>query len=271
MNLANVKLVVSDMDGTLLNSKHEVSSLFFELFEKMKQHDILFVPASGRPLYGILDKLASIKDDLIIVAENGGIVVQQDEVLLSTPINDEDLKQINTLITSANEAEVVFCTKEKAFTASKSKKLLTLLAEYYANFQLIDSIEEISEPVYKTAIYHEVSSEKYLYPHFQHLENNYKVKVSANHWVDISANNANKGYAVELLQKNFNISPEETMIFGDYNNDIEMLKTAYFSYAMENAHPLVKETANFSTKSNNHFGVENILSLLVEAKEASKL
>ena len=56
------------------------------------------------------------------------------------------------------------------------------------------------------------------------------------------------------------------MAFGDYNNDIEMLKTAYFSYAMENAHPLVKETANFTTKSNANFGVEYILDLLIKEK-----
>ena len=84
MKLENVKLVVTDMDGTLLNRNHEVSALFFELFKKLKKHNIIFVVATGRPLYSVLDKLNSIEDEIIIVAENGGLVTKNNEILLST-------------------------------------------------------------------------------------------------------------------------------------------------------------------------------------------
>ncbi len=271
MNLSDVKLVVTDMDGTLLNSNHEVSSLFFELFNKMKSHNILFVAASGRPLYGILNKLHKIKDDIIIVAENGGLILKNEDILLSTPINNTHLKTIDALIKKMPDANPVFCTKDKAYTNSKSKQLLSLLSEYYSNYQLINTIDEIKEPIYKIAFFHEENSEKYLYPHLKHLETSFKVKVSANHWVDISENNANKGYAINLLQKKYNITPEQTLVFGDYNNDIEMLKAAYHSYAMKNAHPLVKKTARFMTKSNDENGVEYILDLLVKEKETTRL
>lgn len=271
MSLSNVKLVVTDMDGTLLDSNHRVSNEFFELFKKMTEHNILFVAASGRPLYGILNKLEAIKNDMIIVAENGALVVKQDEVLLSTPITNTSLQQIDALLIDIKEGNTVFCSKNRAYTYSKSPKLLDLLSEFYTNYEIVNNINEIPEPVYKIAVHHEVNSEKHLYPHLKHLESNYKVKVSANHWVDISENEANKGHAIKLIQKMHNISPEETLVFGDYNNDIEMLKAAYFSYAMENAHPLVKETANFSTKSNDNNGVEHILNLLIREKEEALL
>ncbi|GAL69049.1 predicted hydrolase [Jejuia pallidilutea] len=54
------------------------------------------------------------------------------------------------------------------------------------------------------------------------------------------------------------------MAFGDYNNDLEMLENAYFSFAMENAHPLVKSVARFKTKSNNDLGVELVLEELLK-------
>ncbi len=267
MNLSNVKLVITDMDGTLLNSNHEVSKQFYKLFDKLKEHNILFCAASGRPLYGILDKLSTIKDEILVVAENGGLAIRKDEVLLSTAIQVENLKKINESIDKIENVNAVYCTKDKAYTTSASKKLLQLLSEYYKNYEQINTTEEITAPIYKVALFHEISSEKHLYPHLKHLESEFKVKVSANHWVDISENNANKGYAIELIQKLYNIKPEETMVFGDYNNDIEMLKKAHFSYAMENAHPLVKETANYITKSNNDFGVEKILESLIIEKE----
>ncbi|WP_442265566.1 HAD family hydrolase [Tenacibaculum sp. ZS6-P6] len=267
MDLSNVKLIVTDLDGTLLNSNHEVSDLFFELFNKIKKHNILFTAASGRPLYSMKDKLAKIENDIIIVAENGGLAVKKDKTLLSTAMETSNLFMIDKLLKTLPEAHPVFCTKDQAFTTSSNPELLKLLAEFYKNYDAINSVNDINEPVYKVAIYHEVSSEQFLYPHLKHLEGNLKVKVSANHWVDISEMKANKGHAVALIQKEYNISYEETLVFGDYNNDLEMLKRAHFSYAMENAHPQVKKTANFSTKSNDNFGVESILRKLLYSKE----
>ena len=54
------------------------------------------------------------------------------------------------------------------------------------------------------------------------------------------------------------------MVFGDYHNDIEMLKEADFSFAMKNAHKDIIEIANYTTDSNDNFGVEKILNLLIK-------
>ena len=76
--------------------------------------------------------------------------------------------------------------------------------------------------------------------------------------------NAHKGFALHKLQQLYNISPAETMVFGDYNNDLEMLALAEFSFAMENAHPNVKAVANYETSSNDDLGVEKILESLLK-------
>ena len=82
MDLSKVKLVVSDMDGTLLNSKGEVSALFFDLFKKLQKQNILFCAASGRQYHSIVNKLATIKDEIYVIAENGAIAKKGDEVLV---------------------------------------------------------------------------------------------------------------------------------------------------------------------------------------------
>ena len=62
------------------------------------------------------------------------------------------------------------------------------------------------------------------------------------------------------------ITPQETMVFGDYLNDLEMLECAHHSYAMENAHEDVKKTARFMTDSHNSFGVEKIIQQVIESR-----
>ena len=266
MDLSKIKLVVTDMDGTLLNSNHEVSTLFFELFKELRKHHILFVAASGRPYYGIIEKLGAIKDDIAIIAENGGLVVDNNTVILTIPINRDNLDNIEQVILSNNHMHPIYCTKSKAYFKGSSNGYITSLSEYYPNFYVVDNIKDIKEDIIKIALYHPEDSEKYIYPYFKALSAHYKIIISGKHWVDISDNNANKGIALELLQNAYNVTTEETLVFGDYNNDIDMLKRSKYSFAMENAHKNVKEAASFRTKSNNEYGVELVLRKLIEAK-----
>lgn len=266
MDFSNVKLIITDLDGTLLNSQHELSADFLTLFKQLKGHNVMFVAASGRPYYSMISKFDAIKDELIIVSENGGLAIKNEEVFLSTPLTDTNFVEICNLVSNLEETHAVFCAKEQAYVLSDSIKLYKLLNEYYPKHTIISNVSEISSPIYKVALFHEDSSERYIYPHVKALENRFKVKVSANHWVDISEHLANKGHALARIQERYGISPEDTVAFGDYNNDIEMLELAKYSFAMKNAHPNVKAIANFETKSNDKQGVEHILKQIIEAK-----
>lgn len=254
-----VKLIVSDIDGTLLNENHLVSKRFFEIYKSLQKRNVLFVAASGRTHKSISEKLKPIKNDIIIVSENGAIAIKKEKLLLSTPILDQNLNKIVKLILNLENTFPVYCGRDHIYITKLNPVFKNLLNEYYPDYILINNEKDIEEPIYKIALYHSESSEKFIYPHIKHLEHNFKVKVSANHWVDISENLAHKGHAIKFIQEMYNISPEETIAFGDYKNDIEMLKRAKYSYAKANAHDDVKAVSNYITKSNREQGVEFIL------------
>jgi hydroxymethylpyrimidine pyrophosphatase-like HAD family hydrolase len=115
----------------------------------------------------------------------------------------------------------------------------------------------------KIAVYHEEDSETYIYPSVRKFEDVLKVKVSGGNWVDLSHKDAHKGFALRKIQELFDISPAETLVFGDYNNDLEMMALSEFSVAMENAHPNVLNAARYRTLSNDSMGVERIIQKLV--------
>ncbi|CAM3570268.1 HAD family hydrolase [Zobellia roscoffensis] len=265
MDLSKVKMVVTDMDGTLLNSNHEVSARFFELFEKMKQQGIIFVAASGRQYHSIVDKLLPIKDDIIVIAENGGFVMQNETEILATPLPYESKNSVLEVLDPIKNIHPVLCGKHNAYIKSDSEEFEAKLREYYTDYKVVNDLKDFDGEILKIAIYHFESSEKYIYPSVAHLEETLKVKVSGENWVDISSPNAHKGYALQKVQERFNVTPAETMVFGDYNNDLEMLALADFSFAMKNAHPNVKKAAKFETLNNDEFGVETILQKLIES------
>lgn len=251
------------MDGTLLNSNHEVSPRFFELFEALKKRGILFVAASGRQYNSILDKLQAIKNDIIIVAENGGYVMREDEELLSTLLPKYKQDIILKTLAGVENINAVLCAKHGAYLTGESNAFAALLRQYYSAFEIVEDLGQVNADILKIAIYHFESSEEHIYPSVKHLEGDLKVKVSGQNWVDISSPNAHKGFALQKLQELYKITPEETMVFGDYNNDLEMLALSDFSFAMENAHPNVKEVAKYQTASNDEFGVERVLERLI--------
>ena len=94
-----------------------------------------------------------------------------------------------------------------------------------------------------------------------------KLKVTlAEQWLDTMDPGVSKGAAVKLLQESLMIRPEETMVFGDQLNDIEMLNQAYYSFAVANGRPETRAAARFLADSNVNQGPLKILKLLVERK-----
>lgn len=265
MDLSGIKMVVTDMDGTLLNSNHEVSKHFFNLFEKMKQKGILFVAASGRQYHSMLSKLEPIKNDMLFIAENGAIVKDGNKELLVKPLSTSLLDTLMQKIETVDGCHAMLCGKYTSYFDGSSSKFLDMLKEYYSAYKIVDNFKDVTDEILKVAVYHSISAEEYIYPALKDLENQVKVKVSGQHWVDLNHINAHKGNALQHVMNHYGIQSDEVLVFGDYNNDIEMLSLVDYSFAMANAHYNVKKVASYTTKSNDEFGVENIIELLLKA------
>ena len=266
MDLSGIKLVVADMDGTLLNSKHQVSDEFFDLYYRLREKDVLFAAASGRQFDSIIDKLEPLGKEITVIAENGGFAIHEGKEIVSTPLEQHHKNLILEELAPIDGAHAVLCSKFAAYLSPQSDLFLQELQEYYTQFQIIDRLSDFQGEVMKIAVYHDMGSEEHIYPYVKHLEGDLKVKVSGEKWVDVSHPDANKGYALKIIQNSLGIKPSETMVFGDYNNDLEMLACADYSIAMANAHPNVLATARFSTASNDDRGVEKMLQSLLDAK-----
>lgn len=263
MDLSNIRMVVTDMDGTLLNSRHEVNPRFFELYHRLKARGVELVAASGRQYHSMADKLAPIRDEIVFIAENGALVRHREETLLTTPLPGEHIGEILERASRIRQAHPVLCASSSAYVDGASDDFLTLLREYYTDYTITEDLGAVTDPVMKVAIYHWESSERFIYPAFRDLESELKVKVSGSHWVDVSHPDAHKGYALSRLMAQRGIGRHQLMVFGDYNNDLEMLSLADYSFAMANAHPNVLRAAHYRTGSNEEQGVEQVLEQLL--------
>ena len=165
MDFSKVKLVVTDMDGTLLNSKSEVSDRFFELYYQLKKHNIQFIAASGRQYFSIVDRFETIKDEITIVAENGAFAMHGNEELFTSELPFEYiLKSINTLRT-LNNVYIVLCGKNSAYIETKDEQFINMFKNYYSEYKLVDDLSKVTnDTIFKIAAYHFDCSETHIYP-----------------------------------------------------------------------------------------------------------
>jgi len=267
-NLSQVKLVVSDMDGTLLNSHHHVSERFYAAFEQLQSLGVTFVAASGRQYDSIYHKLYRIADQIYIAAENGGYTVFRDREIHRSDFPEHLLVRPLKLLEERPEIHPVLCTKDKAYIKSGYPAFESFVVQYYSAYQTVDQLSDCTDPVLKIALYHPDGSEAHIYPYVQELSDELKVKISGPNWVDLSHKDAHKGTAVAKIQSLLGIDPSQTLCLGDFLNDLEMLDRGHYSFAMGNAHPSVVEAARFRTKSNDEWGVELVLEKIIQDIQA---
>lgn len=251
-----VKLIVTDLDGSLLNDKKELPAGFWEFEKQLVQQGIVLGIASGRPHHNLLALFEPIKDHTYFLSDNGSYVTYQGNELLVEMLDSEAVRAFVEKSRTLNRVYPVLCGKEKAYMENQEESLLKQALQYYQHYELVEDLTKVTEPILKVSLCDLIDAETNSYPHFRQYETAYKVAVAGARWLDFTAFNANKGVGVQLVQRMLGVGYDETMVFGDYLNDLEMMQVAKYSYAMKNAHPGIIAAANFVTDfDNNEQGV----------------
>lgn len=250
-----IKLIATDMDGTLLNDNNEISKDFYKVFEELKKKDVIFAAASGRQYYNLLKRFEDVADDMMFIAENGTFVMYKGEELLLNSLDRDIANELINIGRNIDDAYVILCGKKSAYIENIDKRFIEEVEKYYEEYKIVDDLTKIKDDILKIAICDFLGSETNSHNHYKDYKDKLQVSISGAIWLDIMAKGVNKGVAINKLQEILNIAHEETMVFGDYLNDLEMMGSAYHSYAMENAHDELKKVARFRAKKNTEDGV----------------
>lgn len=264
MDLPDIRLVASDMDGTLLNSKAELPPDFFEIFDRMRRNNIAFVAASGRQIHNMKIKFKGAADEIFFAAENGAYITKAEKELLSLELSKDEVRQFLEIARKIDGTYIVLSGKNFAYIENPDPVFLARLSSYSGYLKPVKDISKVEDDIfYKFTVCDLINPRTNAFPHFEKLRGDFQVKVSGLKWMDITHKLADKGYALKLIQDMLGVSVEQTAAFGDYLNDIELLKRAKYSYAMANALDEIKRLAKFQTESYNECGVTKALSKIL--------
>ena len=253
------------MDGTLLNDKKEMPEKTFDIIDRLHERGITFAVASGRQHLSLQQLYDKIKDDIVIIAGNGSIIIDKGKVIFADTINPDDVREIVEITNQIPNLKITLCGLKSAYMFEEnvmSEMPMYLVESHFPARTIIKGLDDLpaDEKVIQIAIFDpNFNSNVNIYEKLKHFERTCHLAVSGSEWLDIMNIGVNKGVAIKKLQEILDAMPEETMVFGDELNDYEMMQQAYYSYAMANAVPKIKEISNFEAPSNEEQGVIRIL------------
>ena len=254
-----LKLIASDLDGTLLQGTREISREAVAMIKKLSEMGILFAAASGRQSPNLRRLFEPVKDDIAYICENGALVVYQGRVLhkdvFDRTLGDEILESI----LEKESAEALVSGESTCYIQPKKPSFYDHIANFVKNdVTLMDDIFRIEEPYLKISVYEEAGVEN-IYPYWKEkFGERATVVTSGFAWLDMMPKGADKGNAMQILQQSLQIKPEECAAFGDNYNDLEMLSKVKYSYAAGDAKDAVKKACRAETKR-----VETVLNKII--------
>ncbi len=261
-----IRLIVTDLDGTLLNDEKQVPLEFRELEKHFRKEKITWVLASGRQYYTIADQFSEIIDDVYIIAENGAIAMKGPELIHLNPLDKELTNELIMRGRMIENAWPILCGRNSAWIENSHDELLNEIGKYYSKLQIVDDLTMVDDVTLKFTMCDFQGSEVNSLPYYDDMQHLCRVAIGGKIFLDITNSTATKGTALQEIMKHSNAVAGEVMAFGDYLNDLEMLEVAGVSYAMKNSHPDLFRSARYVTKHHN-----NDNGVIREIKEYFKL
>ena len=251
-----IKLIASDLDGTLLDPAGNLPQGTFAAIRQLHTNGILFCAASGRQLTALHQMFAPVADDIIIMAENGAIVAYRGEVLRCDTIPAADVARALACIGGVPHAIPLLCTPACAYYEEGEGEFLALVrASYISNARRTLAEVAAGEKVCKIAVYDELGPENNAMHALPAALPDLRVIQSGGNWLDISVRDANKGSAMRFIRERFHLRAEERAAFGDHMNEYEMLLECGHPYTTGNAYPPLKRRIGRAVRSNAENGV----------------
>ena len=273
-----IKLIATDMDGTLLDPKGQVDLPRLEkLLDQLEERGIRFVIATGNEIHRVKQLLGRLTERVVLIVANGARIFEGNQLLQAQTWDDDMVNraleffkgrecQDQFVVTSMNGG---FVKEGTVFTQLENFMTPEMIELFYQRMNFVEELEShLFGGVLKMSLVVGEERSDSVLEEINQLFNGHVQAVSSGYGcIDILQSGIHKAWGLQELLKRWGIKAEEIMAFGDSENDVEMLQLAGIAYAMENAEETVKEVATKIAPANSQAGVYQVLESWLEEGE----
>lgn len=236
----NIRLIASDLDGTLLlNGAQSLKPEDFTLIHALKEKNILFCAASGREYSNLTRLFSPVKDDIVYICQNGCLTVYHDTILSRETMNPSDAHDLITAGENAPGTEVLVSGLHTSYMKPGNPSFYHHMTDIVHNHvTLIDDLHAVPEPYSKISLY-EPSGISDLPFWKERFAGRITVQAGGRCWIDCAPKGVNKSTGFHQILKHFAIPAADTVMYGDNENDREILQAAGSAIGVRTANPVI--------------------------------
>ena len=239
-----IKLIVCDMDGTLVCKDGQLPSDFVFILNAMREKRVFFAVASGRPYRALHDVLNPYGDDIIYISENGAYTIYKNKILFKKTFDTGMIHHFAAYFNCHEHGYLAACGLKCYYINRNISELLDSLSTFKIKCSMTDDFTKIDDDIFQLTVFFPdgINTVRNI-PLYHEFGEKYEFAITHTHWIDIYPKSINKGLGLTTVYGHFNINPAETAVFGDFYNDIPMFLKAEHSYCLESAPDDVKAYA----------------------------
>ncbi|MBU0475228.1 MAG: HAD family hydrolase [Bacteroidetes bacterium] len=274
--LKNIKLIVSDLDGTLLNGFNEIGKDSQTLIKALIAKGMRFTFATGRLHSAVEEHAKSLGLRTPLITLDGSIIKTiSNEIIFESYLSRKHVKKSISLA-DYNLVNIALCHADAIYYTEHSPSVPQLIDKFGANFIEVDSLDnyldETLEVVfagdYKDSL--KFIERKMTFPYTFGLDTSfYKSQRRGQfYFFEVRKHGSSKGKALERLLKYLKINIQNVAVIGDWHNDRTLFDTNAIKIAVDNAVSEIKSKADYITsRDNENDGVAEFLEMVLKAKE----
>jgi Cof subfamily protein (haloacid dehalogenase superfamily) len=256
------KMLVLDMDDTLLNDDHAISNENKEMLAKARELGVHVILASGRPTPAMIDYAKELQlENSYMISYNGAVItdLKENKIIFEQMLTrdqihelyDYSLKSKTHILTYVNgkivsETDSEYIEIEKKITGLEHNKVVSFKEEVQSSAVKCILLEEPS---------HLKEVEKDLKAAMPHLS----VSMSKPFFLEIAQSGIDKGASIKILAEKLNILQSEIIAVGNAGNDLTMIQYAGLGVWVDNVDPELRDTGDVIVASNNNHGVAEVV------------
>jgi len=271
--LKHTKLLVSDVDGTLVNNHNQIGELAKDLVAKLKKKNILFSLASQRIHSSLIPIATSLDIEIPLISLNGALVKSRGgEILNKSVINPKKVEKAIALA-QKSMVRVALCYNDEIIYTDENSVLKDFMSRVGTTYRLVDSYDNFTNDVLEIILMgNEKSAIKNILRQMKFPFNfSLKIKYYRSNSMDkvynleILRKGVSKKTGLKTLAKHLRVKKNEVVVFGDWYNDRDLFDFGGLNVALNNAVPELKEKANYITeKTNDEDGVGHFLKMVYD-------
>lgn len=239
-----IKLIVSDLDGTIVpEGTFDINPEYDKTFEKLLDRGVNVILASGRHANNIKKLLPSIKNRAYILSDNGATLLYKGEPLIKHYLKTDTVSFLLDYLHDEMKCEVALSNDIGYYTEERDKFINeNVFSDVKEVGYIVDDVKKYLNDVTKLTVMTKTPA-KIISILKEKYDNELNILQSGSIWFDITKKGVNKGEGVKYVQNLLNIKKEETIGFGNSENDISLLNQCSEAYVVADAHDEVKKHA----------------------------